>query len=84
MSITRIALHASRITTIVHKGDLLVTAFMPEKSSLKALHELELNQSLKLDLVDSSGEWTGGRVWTFYSLVVADDRKCLNLILLGE
>jgi hypothetical protein len=84
MEILRLMLHASRITTIVHKGDLLVTAFMPTKGSISALRELVSDQQLKLDLTDRTGEWSGGKTWKFGSLVVADDSNCLNLILVGE
>jgi hypothetical protein len=84
MDFIRIMLHASRITTIAHKGDLLVTAFMPSKGTVKELRELGSEQRLKLDLTDRTGEWSGGRTWKFGSLVVADDDGCLNLILVGE
>jgi hypothetical protein len=65
--IPTITLTAKRVSTAIHKGDLIVFAYGPTPASLKALTFVNTSTHpapvFRLDLEDETGSWTSGAMW---------------------
>lgn len=84
MSTPTIVLKATRVTTMYVKlGDeskLVVSAFRPDGKSVTALQGVG-KAPFHMDIDDETGEFTTGAKWICEQVVVADDRKALNLLI---
>jgi hypothetical protein len=84
MNTPTIVLKATRVTTMyVKTGDesrLVVSAFRPDVKSITALQNIG-KEPFHMDVDDETGEFTTGVRWVAEQLIVADDRKALNLLI---
>jgi hypothetical protein len=84
MSTPTIVLKATRVTTMYVKETdetkLVVSAFRPDGKSITALQSIGTNP-FHMDIEDETGEFTTGAKWLCREVIVADDRKALNLLI---
>jgi hypothetical protein len=83
--IPTIILKAKRVSSTMHRGDLIVFAYAPTATSCQALQAMNMvgnSKVFRLDLEDETGSWIAGAKWEIVELEVETNiNTALRMVL---